>query len=114
ELQNALVQACAGLTTLAELRAVDLEAAVQAELAAPLRRLLSDEAPERIRLPGGRSLAVQYERGKPPWVESRLQDFFGMTETPRIARSRVPLTLHLLAPNQRAVQVTSDLSGFWE
>jgi ATP-dependent helicase HrpB len=42
-----------------------------------------------------------------------LQDFFGMTEGPRIAGGRVPLVLHLLAPNQRPVQVTTDLAGFW-
>ncbi|HEY6556046.1 MAG TPA: ATP-dependent helicase C-terminal domain-containing protein, partial [Polyangiaceae bacterium] len=47
-------------------------------------------------------------------IASRLQDFFGMQSTPRIARGRVPLTVHLLAPNQRAVQVTSDLESFWQ
>jgi len=57
---------------------------------------------------------VRYAKGQPPWIESRLQDFFGMKEGPRVAGGRVPLTLHLLAPNQRAVQVTSDLAGFWE
>jgi ATP-dependent helicase HrpB len=58
---------------------------------------------------------VQYGDGsRPPWIESRLQDFFGMAEGPRLAGGRVPLVLHLLAPNQRAVQVTSDLAGFWE
>jgi ATP-dependent helicase HrpB len=48
-----------------------------------------------------------------PWIESRLQDFFGMAQTPTILRGRVPLTIHLLAPNQRAVQITNDLKGFW-
>jgi ATP-dependent helicase HrpB len=58
---------------------------------------------------------VQYgDASRPPWIESRLQDFFGMRDGPRLAGGRVPLVLHLLAPNQRAVQVTSDLSGFWE
>jgi ATP-dependent helicase HrpB len=47
-------------------------------------------------------------------VASRLQDFFGLREGPRVADGRVPLVLHLLAPNQRAVQVTTDLAGFWE
>jgi ATP-dependent helicase HrpB len=114
ELRAALVRACAGASSLSELRAVDLAAAVEAGFDDRLRRLLRDEAPERIQLPGGRSLLVHYERDKPPWVESRLQDFFGMSEAPRVGRGRVPLTLHLLAPNQRAVQVTSDLGGFWE
>jgi ATP-dependent helicase HrpB len=55
---------------------------------------------------------VHYERGKPPWVASRLQDFFGMRETPRVGKT--PLVVHLLAPNQRPVQTTTDLAGFWE
>ena len=65
-------------------------------------------------LPGGRSTRIHYEAGKPPWVESRLQDFFGMAAGPAVGGGRVPLVLHLLAPNQRAVQVTTDLSGFWD
>jgi ATP-dependent helicase HrpB len=68
-------------------------------------------APERIPLPGGRQVKVHYETGKPPWIESRLQDFFGVRETPRLGGT--PLVVHLLAPNRRPVQVTSDLAGFW-
>jgi ATP-dependent helicase HrpB len=71
-------------------------------------------APARIRLPGGRQVKVHYERGKPPWIASRLQDFFGLTETPRIANGKVPVVAHLLAPNQRPVQTTADLAGFWQ
>ncbi len=67
-----------------------------------------------MQLPGGRQVKVNYEPGKPPWIESRLQDFFGMADGPKVVNGRVPLTLHLLAPNQRAVQVTTDLAGFWE
>jgi len=107
-----LARACEGLTRLSELEGVDLAALLRAEL--PAARRLSELAPERVTLPGGRSTAVHYEAGKPPWIASRLQDFFGMGDTPRICDGREPLTLHLLAPNQRAVQVTSDLSGFWE
>jgi ATP-dependent helicase HrpB len=69
-------------------------------------------APERLKLPGGRDVKVNYEIGKPPWIESRLQDFFGVRETPRIGST--PVVVHLLAPNRRPVQVTSDLAGFWE
>jgi ATP-dependent helicase HrpB len=76
--------------------------------------LLATEAPESFLLPGGRRAEIHYEPGKPPWIESRLQDFFGMKSGPRVCRGQVALTLHLLAPNGRAQQVTSDLSGFWE
>ena len=75
---------------------------------------LSEMAPARIRLPSGRQTMVHYEPGKPPWIASRLQDFFGMRETPRIGREQTPVVVHLLAPNQRAVQMTADLAGFWE
>ncbi len=73
---------------------------------------LDSLAPERLKLPGGRDVKVHYETGKPPWIESRLQDFFGVRETPRIGST--PVVVHLLAPNRRPVQVTSDLAGFWQ
>jgi ATP-dependent helicase HrpB len=107
-------RACTGLTSLAELSQSNPSRSLLASLEPEQQRLLARELPERITLPGGRSLAVHYEPGKPPWVESHLQDFFGTEEGPRICKGRVPLTLHLLAPNHRAVQVTSDLAGFWK
>ncbi|HVW25970.1 MAG TPA: ATP-dependent helicase C-terminal domain-containing protein [Polyangiaceae bacterium] len=113
-LDAALEHGSEGRTKLAELRELDLESELLAALDHETRSLLEREAPARLTLPGGRNVAVHYEPDKPPWVESRLQDFFGMTKTPTILRGRVPLTVHLLAPNQRAVQVTSDLVGFWE
>jgi ATP-dependent helicase HrpB len=77
-------------------------------------RLLNEIAPVAIRIGNGRSAKVHYEHDRPPWIASRLQDFFGMRETPRIGSERMPLVIHLLAPNQRAVQTTTDLAGFWE
>jgi ATP-dependent helicase HrpB len=113
-LEQALEAACAGAASFAELERADLPSLFVAGLSNEQRRLLEREAPERVRLGGGRQVEVQYEAGKPPFIESRLQDFFGAAEGPRIVAGRVPLTLHLLAPNQRAVQVTTDLAGFWE
>ncbi|MEI9951063.1 MAG: ATP-dependent helicase HrpB [Pseudomonadota bacterium] len=104
---------CVGLTSFAELNAVDVPSALLSGLTAAQRRALENETPERVRLPGGHTVQVHYEADRPPWIESRLQDFFGMPEGPRLCRGKVPLTLHLLAPNQRAMQVTTDLSGFW-
>jgi HrpA-like RNA helicase len=69
--------------------------------------------PESIQL-GSRRVNINYELDQNPWVESRIQDFFGMKEGPSILNGRLLLTLHLLAPNQRAVQVTQSLSGFWQ
>jgi ATP-dependent helicase HrpB len=71
-------------------------------------------APETFDLPGRKKVPIQYVSGQPPALASRLQDFFRLKKPPAVGDGRVPLTLHLLAPNQRAVQVTSDLDGFWE
>jgi ATP-dependent helicase HrpB len=75
---------------------------------------LRELAPLTLRLQAGRPAKIHYERGKSPWIASRLQDFFKMKETPRIGPNRTPVVLHLLAPNHRAVQTTTDLAGFWE
>jgi len=113
QVRSMVVSACAGLTSMAEFEAVPWEERLRQGLPEPVTGLLRTETPDRIRLPGGRQVTVTYEAGKPPWIASRLQDFFGLRSGPAICRGRVPLTLHLLAPNQRAVQVTSDLAGFW-
>jgi ATP-dependent helicase HrpB len=116
--RRALVQLCDGRSGFAELReavrAGGLLDALRRELSAEQLRLLSQVAPERVTLKNGRQARINYEAGKPPWVASRLQDFFGMSEGPKVAAGRVALVLHLLAPNMRAVQVTSDLAGFWQ
>ena len=77
-------------------------------------RLVDDVAPTHINLPGGRRARIEYPEGGPPFVSSRLQDFFGMHTTPAVARGSVPLVVHLLAPNQRPIQVTTDLVSFWK
>lgn len=105
---------CEQVTSLAELAKLDMAALALATLPEGTSRTLREHAPERIRLPSGRELPVHYERGKAPWIQSRLQDFFGMIEAPSICLGRIPLLLHLLAPNQRPVQVTTDLAGFWQ
>jgi len=113
DVRDVLAALCEGRSSFAELRAAGLDDEVAARLgpdgAARLERL----APREVPLPGRRRVPVHYEDGKPPWIASRLQDFLGAAEGPRIAGGRVPLVLHLLAPNQRAVQITTDLAGFW-
>ena len=117
----AWVALCEGLRSFAELRAAagkgGLLEALRARLTNNQQRLLAQHAPESISIAGRRQVTIHYEQDqappRPPWIAARLQDFFGMRETPRIANGRVALVLHLLAPNQRPVQVTSDLAGFW-
>jgi ATP-dependent helicase HrpB len=113
DIPQALKDLCLGLRSFTELKnaAKNLVPLLEQTMVA---RRLEQMAPTRIRLPNGRQTKVHYEPGKPPWIASRLQDFFGMKETPRIGPEQTPVVVHLLAPNQRAVQTTSDLAGFWE
>lgn len=110
--RQALAELCEGRTSFAELRAADLLGQLRARVGqgGALERL----APTHVQLPGGRRAAIHYEADKPPWLESRLQDFFGMSRGPSVAGGKVPVVLHLLAPNGRAEQVTTDLAGFWD
>jgi ATP-dependent helicase HrpB len=113
DIPQALRDLCLGLRSFADLKtaAANLVSVLEQKIGT---RRLNEIAPARIRLQGGRPTRVHYEPGKPPWIASRLQDFFGMSDTPRIGPDRTPLVVHLLAPNKRAVQTTSDLAGFWE
>lgn len=113
ELRRALVaQGCLGCASLRDLAGLDWPGLLRGLLGPEGARLLESWAPDQVQLPK-RRVKVHYE-GESPWIESRLQDFLGMKEGPRIAGGAVPLVLHLLAPNHRAVQVTTDLAGFWE
>ncbi|MFL6304295.1 MAG: ATP-dependent helicase C-terminal domain-containing protein [Candidatus Sulfotelmatobacter sp.] len=113
DMSQMLRDLCVGLQSFGELRvaATHLIPLLEQKLNA---RLLSEVAPATIRLRNGRHTKIHYEAGKPPWISSRLQDFFGMQDTPRIGPDKTPLVIHLLAPNHRAVQTTTDLAGFWE
>jgi ATP-dependent helicase HrpB len=113
DIPQALKGLCLGLRSFNELKNASANLLALLEQTMTARRL-EQIAPARIRLPSGRQTKVHYEPGKPPWIASRLQDFFGMRETPRIGPEQTPVVVHLLAPNQRAVQTTSDLAGFWE
>ncbi|WP_114240433.1 ATP-dependent helicase HrpB [Dyella sp. C9] len=78
------------------------------------RRLLDAQAPESLTVPSGMSRRVEYAEGEPPVLAVKLQELFGLADTPRIANGRIPVTLHLLSPAGRPIQVTQDLKGFWE
>lgn len=94
-----------------ELEGSDWGWLLRARLGESAFQLLERLAPEQVALPR-RKVRVNYG-GEAPWIASRLQDFLGLREGPRIGGGEVPLVLHLLAPNQRSVQVTTDLAGFW-
>ena len=111
-LMTVLEKACAGCSTLKALATQDWGWALRETLGSEPMRLLDAWAPETVQLLK-RRVKVNYS-GATPWIEARLQDFLGLNEGPRIAGGALPLVLHLLAPNHRAVQVTTDLAGFWQ
>jgi ATP-dependent helicase HrpB len=113
DIPEAFRDLCRGLRSFAELKSAAGGFFSRLESGMDAYRL-RELAPLTLRLAAGRQVKVQYQRGKTPWIASRLQDFFGMRETPRIGPERTPVVLHLLAPNRQPVQTTTDLAGFWE
>jgi ATP-dependent helicase HrpB len=112
--RTAVRELCADRRSFAELARASVIRALVGILTDRQRRLLAREAPDRVLLRNGQTVRVHYEATQPPWIESRLQDFFGMTQGPAICSGKVRLTMRLLAPNGRPVQVTQDLAGFWQ
>ncbi|HYC53609.1 MAG TPA: ATP-dependent helicase C-terminal domain-containing protein, partial [Candidatus Binatia bacterium] len=102
-----------GKRSFEEMRRVPLLDVLLAKLTYEQRRALDRHAPERLEVPSGSSIRLSYEPGRPPVLAARIQEMFGMRETPRIANGRVPVLVHLLAPNGRPQQVTDDLASFW-
>ena len=103
----------AGCRSFADLRRAPWLASLAGRLSHEQSRALEREAPERLEVPSGSRLKLTYEAGRPPVLAARIQELFGWTETPRVARGRVKVLIHLLAPNGRPQQVTDDLDSFW-
>ena len=97
---------------LQDFQGLDLKAILHARLPWPLPLELERLAPERLAVPSGSSVAIDYSQD-PPVLAVKLQEMFGCEETPTVAGGRVALLIHLLSPAQRPVQVTQDLAGFW-
>jgi ATP-dependent helicase HrpB len=104
---------CSGLRSFADLRAADWLGAILGRLTHSQRRAVELEAPDRLQVPSGSRIALRYEVGRPPVLAVRIQEVFGLHDTPRIAAGRIRVLLHLLAPNYRPQQVTDDLASFW-
>ena len=113
ELREVLPWLCAGRRSLDELRQADWLSALKHGLTPPQVQAVLREAPERLLVPSGNRISLQYEPGRPPVLAVRIQEIFGWRDTPRIAGGRVRVLLHLLGPNYRPQQVTDDLASFW-
>jgi ATP-dependent helicase HrpB len=114
ELLGAVLEdACRGKTSVAEVERMDLVPYLEGRLDRQQARELHEGAPESLAIPSGRRVRLIYEAGRPPVLAARLQEMFGMVETPRVARGRVAVLMQILGPNYRPVQVTDDLRSFW-
>ncbi len=113
ELREVLPWLCPGCRSFEELRRADWRSVLESRLTSAQRQAVERDAPERIAVASGSRLALQYAPGKPPVLAVRIQELFGLSETPRVAGGRVRVLLHLLAPNYRPQQVTDDLASFW-
>ena len=111
--QDRLVDVAGACRSFAQLRRADWVGAVRTALGWAGWRTLEACAPERLTVPSGRQLRVHYAAGRPPVLAVPMQDLFGSAQTPRVGQGRVPVLLHLLAPNGRPQQITDDLGGFW-
>ncbi len=103
----------AGKSKLSQISANDLAAAIDALLPWDQKRRLDDEAPKRFAAPSGQSHSIKYDGDDAPALHIRVQELFGLKEHPAIAKGRLPLTLHLLSPAHRPIQITRDLPQFW-
>jgi ATP-dependent helicase HrpB len=106
-------QICLGAVSYKELKDREVKPAVMSWLSAGQREVLNKYAPDRVTLVNGRTPKVTYERDTPPYISLRIQELYGVTQTPAIALGRVSLSVHILAPSMRPVQVTADLANFW-
>jgi ATP-dependent helicase HrpB len=102
-----------GKTKLDEIGADDLASALEAALPWDLARRLPQEAPTHFQAPTGTAAPIDYEAEGGPAIALRVQELFGLSEHPALAGGRIPLTLHLLSPANRPIQITRDLPGFW-
>ena len=102
-----------GVARLSQLSRIPLRQALLSRLDHRQQRQLDELAPTHVGVPTGTQVRVDYEDDNAPCIEVRLQEVFGLADTPRIGGGTVPLTLKLLSPARRPVQITRDLGGFW-
>lgn len=111
--QTLIEHICHGATSYKEIKNRDVKGELKSWLSPAQQALVDKHAPERVQLSNGRTPKVVYAADGPPYIALRIQELYGVTTVPRIALGRVPLVIHVLAPNMRPVQITQDLQSFW-
>lgn len=112
-IQGIIEALCFGETSPTHVAAKDWIWHFETLLGSELNSFLRAQAPEAITVPTGNRMKVHYPPGRAPYLEVRIQEVFGCKQSPKLAEGRVSVVMHLLGPNFRPVQVTSDLSSFW-
>lgn len=113
-LERWLLPHMSGVHSLRALKALNVGQALRDLLDWSMLQRLDSELPAHYTVPTGSRIAIRYHEDNPPVLAVRMQEMFGEAKTPTIAQGRVPLVLELLSPAQRPLQVTSDLSAFWQ
>jgi ATP-dependent helicase HrpB len=106
-------QLCHGAVSYKDIKEREVKSVVMSWLSQSQRELLDKHAPERLSLPNGRTPKVNYERGKSPFISLRIQELYDVNQTPRVALGKIPVTVHILTPGMKPIQVTQDLANFW-
>ncbi|WP_410678101.1 ATP-dependent helicase HrpB [Citrobacter europaeus] len=113
-LETWLLPHMSGVHSLRALKALNVAQALRGLLDWSMLQRLDSELPAHYTVPTGSRIAIRYHEDNPPVLAVRMQEMFGEAKTPTIAQGRIPLVLELLSPAQRPLQVTSDLSAFWQ
>lgn len=108
-----LEQICLGAFSYKEIKERPVWPVVKSWLSSTQQEALDELTPERIKLPGGKSLKITYNQSNPPTVAARIQDLYGVKKNLTIGRGKIPLRIQVLAPSHRPIQVTDDLENFW-
>ena len=111
--KHIIEQLCHGAASYKDIKEHEVKPLVMSWLSVAQRELLDKHAPERLTLPNGRTPKVVYEDNKPPHIALRIQELYGVTQTPKIAMGRVPVVVHILTPGMKPIQITQDLASFW-
>ena len=111
--KDIIEQLCHGAVSYKDIKEREVKPVVMSWLSHAQKELLDKHAPERLTLPNDRTPKVVYENGQSPHIALRIQELYDVTQTPKIAMGRVPVTVHILTPGMKPIQVTQDLPNFW-
>jgi ATP-dependent helicase HrpB len=111
--KSIIEQLCHGAVSYKDIKEREVKPVVMSWLSQAQRELLDQHAPERLTLPNGRTPKVSYESGRAPFISLRIQELYDVNQTPKIALGCVLVTVHILTPGMKPIQVTQDLASFW-